>query len=284
MHVFEPDPTRYNLKITDSHCHLQRIKEQSPALLQLVLDTAHKHDIQLFDIGIAPSDWEIRQKDFSHYPFIYQSVGLHPSLYGEYTQHMLIEQLEPLAPHAIAIGETGLDWYRMYAPKAQQYALFETQVTLAKKYKKPLIIHARDCIDEVLDIIQSHQLSFDNKSIGIMHCFSGNVTQAKRSIDLGLMVSFSANISYSSTYDIQQAVSAVPKQYILAETDSPYILHKSLSKLLSKKSKQEKKRYETLNSPLYLPFLYDTIASLYNMPLVDLANLLRDNFNCFINR
>lgn len=277
------------IPITDSHCHLLLMHKQDSTKVDETLSMSNLN-LQILDVGIVPNDWTIRQKLCKNAPFILHTAGLHPSYCADYNPNKLLDELEPLVKLSVAVGETGLDWYHMYAPKSNQIELFEIQIFLARKYKKPLVIHARESIDDILNILEtkyatgtasnSSYSSFSSmkEKIGIMHCFSGNIEQAKRSLDLGLYISFGANISYNSAQNLREVANFIPNKYLLAETDAPFLLHREIQKL-----HKNKKRHNRVNSPLYLPYLINTLAEIRNTSIEEIATITRNNFNTLLH-
>lgn len=281
-HILEHTLPHTNIPFTDTHCHLSLLHAQSPQLFSEVLEAQKTEDLFLLDIGINPKDLEQRQLLCKQFKHIYHTIGMHPCESPNYTPNTLQDILEPAIPSSIAIGEIGLDWYRMYAEKTQQTSLFRLQVSLAKQYHKPIIIHARDSLDDILDIVEEMQLHHSNPdNIGIMHCFSGNKAQAKRCLDMGFMISFAANISYTSSLEMREAALYVPDSALLTETDSPYLLHKAVQKIIKKNKKRSneksKKKYSRENSPLYLFYLLQTLASIRNDTIEHIALIARKN-------
>lgn len=269
--------------LSDSHCHLNLIYEQDNKIIEYIRKDAL--DIAILDVGISPSDWTKRQNLFKAMGQVYFSAGLHPCHTKDYSTNQLIDELEPIVPHANAVGETGLDWYRMYAPKHIQYACFEVQISLAKKYCKPLIIHSRESIDDILDMIEQAKITSSAGAIGVMHCFSGTKAQAIRSLDLGLYISFAANCSYNSAVEIREVAAMVPSDRLLTETDAPFLLHNTVRKIISKqKNPKQNIKYHRTNTPLYLPFLCQTLAKCRKSSVYDIAMLTRANFNTFLKQ
>ncbi|HET8667370.1 MAG TPA: TatD family hydrolase, partial [Terriglobales bacterium] len=133
------------------------------------------------------------------------------------------------ARHArvIAWGEIGLDYWYDLSPREEQRRVFLAQLELAKAAKKPVIIHCRssqnswDAWDECLQLLAEHWRSTGLG--GIMHCFSGTMTHAKKALSLGFMLSFAGNITFPKADNIREAAAKAPMDRILIETDSPYL-------------------------------------------------------------
>lgn len=153
------------------------------------------------------------------YPNIWASVGLHPHDAG----HSLTEEeLRSLAksPKVVAIGETGLDFFRDWSPADLQYKWFGFQIELAKELKKPLIIHSRSAGDECLRMLTER----DAKSVrGVFHCYSEDATFAEKLLDIGFLVSFTGTVTFKKADALRAIVKEIPLSQIMVETDGPYM-------------------------------------------------------------
>lgn len=264
--------------LADSHCHLIKVHEFDAGLVSTLEAYPQR---RILDVGIYPDDWDARLALFSSLSGIYFSAGVHPSMYGHVPRAEAKAHLERIFSQdarACAVGETGLDWHAMYAPKHAQYEYFEMQLELAARYGKPVIIHARSGADgDAIESVLERLANVGYSSGGVMHCFSGTTGQAKKCLDLGLYVSFSANISYASAEAIREAARVVPAEYLLAETDAPYLLHKKAhartGSAAHSDGQNKKGRY---NHPAYLPLTYETLASIRSCASMDIAQAVYD--------
>jgi TatD DNase family protein len=122
-------------------------------------------------------------------------------------------------PHVVAVGETGLDFYRDEATPEQQRIAFAAHIDLARKHGKPLTIHTRESMDAALD-----QLAEDGAEPPfIFHCWSGTTAQMKIALDLGAYISFAGNVSFKNAESLREAARLVPEDRLLVETDSPFL-------------------------------------------------------------
>jgi TatD DNase family protein len=155
---------------------------------------------------------------------IFASVGIHPV--DDREARFVEEEFEKLAAHpkTVAIGECGLDYYRVDtgdgSEKSRQKKLFTQQIEFALKHGKPLMIHARDAYDELIEILTAYKRQNPNLK-GNTHFFSGNLLQAKKLVDLEFTLSFAGPITFSSDYN--EVIRSVPLSSILSETDSPFV-------------------------------------------------------------
>jgi TatD DNase family protein len=148
---------------------------------------------------------------------VYASLGIHPHEAGSATQAD-VDELRALLRHpkAVAVGETGLDYFRDYAPRGAQRWLFEAQLELADQSGKPVVIHTRAADDDTLELLAAHEGAV------VLHCFSSPPLLGKAS-SRGWYVSFAGNVTYKNAYDLRSAARAVRADRLLAETDSPYL-------------------------------------------------------------
>jgi TatD DNase family protein len=148
---------------------------------------------------------------------VYAALGIHPHQAGGEEAGRLDELRDLLSsPHAVAVGETGLDHYRDYAPRDRQRELFEAQLALAADLGKPVVIHNRGADAETLATLDP----FDGTVV--LHCFS-SPGLFDPALDRGWYVSFAGNVTYKNAYDLRAAARAVEADRILVETDSPYL-------------------------------------------------------------
>ena len=148
---------------------------------------------------------------------VFACLGIHPHEAGE-AGEADVEELRPLLEHpkAVAVGETGLDYFRDYAPRDAQRRLFELQLELARETGKPVVIHTRAADDDTVEVLVRHDGPV------VLHCFS-SPPLLEPARDRGWYVSFAGNVTYKNAYDLRAAARRVPADRLLAETDSPYL-------------------------------------------------------------
>ncbi|HSW36451.1 MAG TPA: TatD family hydrolase, partial [Candidatus Limnocylindrales bacterium] len=178
------------------------------------------------------------------YPQIRASVGIHPHDAGKVTANW-IDELESMAKAntVLAIGETGLDFYRNLSPKKVQESIFREQLRLACRTDKPVIIHSRDAHAETLQILKEEVLPAVK---GVMHCFSGDRRWAHAFLDLGFYLSVAGPATYPRSHELRDLLQEIPVDRLLLETDSPY---------LSPQVYRSKR-----NEPAYIKFIYEQVA------------------------
>ncbi len=153
------------------------------------------------------------------------AVGVHPNAEGGFTgDHMsgLNELL--LDENVIAVGETGLDFYREHVSVDDQKDRFRKHIELSITHEKPLVIHSRSAMTETIDVLREYSV---DAWTGIMHCFSGTADDAAILCDMGFMISFAGNVTFPKADDLRQALQAVPLDRLLLETDSPFLAPQS---------------------------------------------------------
>jgi TatD DNase family protein len=153
------------------------------------------------------------------YPFIWATVGVHPH---DAEERFDPQQLHRLAEHpkVVAIGETGLDFFKSLASPARQYEAFKLQIEIARDVKKPLVIHSRNAAQECLQLLQegnAHEVG------GVFHCYAENAAFAARLWSIGFYVSFPGILTFKKADDMRAICAEIPLEQILIETDSPYM-------------------------------------------------------------
>ncbi|MEW5904208.1 MAG: TatD family hydrolase [Pseudomonadota bacterium] len=203
----------------DSHCHLNfpGLKEELPSLLANMAHNQVTHALCVsVDLVSFPEVLALAEQHDN----LYASVGVHPDyeLEVEPTQ----DELERLAQHprVIAIGETGLDYFRLTGDLEWQRERFRTHIRAARAVHKPLIIHTRAAAADTLRLMTEERSS---EVGGIMHCFTEDLDVARAAIDLGFHISFSGILTFKNAAAIREVARNIPLGRILIETDAPYL-------------------------------------------------------------
>jgi len=193
------------------------------------------------------------------YPFVYASIGVHPHAAKTMTDESVLE-LEALLsnPKAMAVGEIGLDYYYDYSPRDIQKSRFREQLELARKVKKPVIIHEREALRDTLDIIEDYR-----DLTGVFHCFSESWETAKIILDMGWYLSFTGVVTYKNARRALEVLEKMPGDRMMLETDCPYMSPEPLR--------------GRLNSSLNLPYIAAKIAETRGMTTEDVAALTMEN-------
>lgn len=213
------------MELVDSHTHLDF--PEFDADREEVIKRAWGADIRLIvnvgtDVGSSRESISLAER----YPFIYASVGLHPHD-ASYLDEETGQALRELASHpkVVAIGETGLDYYRNLSPKDAQRKAFTFHLELARELNKPLIIHSREAHQETLNFLKDFARNPGNllPPYGVMHCFSGSLEMAEEAVSLGFLISVAGPLTFQNARKLPVIVREIPLDYLLIETDCPYL-------------------------------------------------------------
>jgi TatD DNase family protein len=199
------------------------------------------------------------------YPHVYASVGVHPD-YAD-TPEPSVEQLVQLAdnPRIVAIGETGLDYFRLTGDLEWQRERFRVHIRASRATGKPLIIHTRAASDDTIRIMREEGAGTNAGGAGgVMHCFTESLEVAQAAIEMGFYISFSGIVTFKSAKDLQAVARVVPLENMLIETDSPYLApvpHRG-----------------KMNEPGLVKHVAEFIADLKGTSVTQVAQQTSDNF------
>jgi len=213
----------------DSHCHLDGPRFDPDR--DQVVDRAREAGVaNILSIGTGdgPGTLDCAIRIAERHSFIYASIGIHPHE-AKLAKESDFLELEQLANHpkAIAWGEIGLDYYYDHSPREIQQNVFVRQMELSRAVELPIVIHCRPTGDsenaweDCLSLIEQHWSP--SGFGGILHCFTGTWTHAKRALDMGFMISFAGNVSFPKAEQIRHSATQVPLERMLIETDAPYL-------------------------------------------------------------
>ena len=248
----------------DSHCHINfpEFSERLPALFAKMAENQVSHALCVsVELDKFP---EIRAMAEA-YPQVYASVGVHPDY--EETAEPTVEQLVELSQHpkVIAIGETGLDYFRLKGDLEWQRERFRIHIRASRASAKPLIIHTRAASDDTLRILEEEKASVHaGGAAGVMHCFTESLPVAKASMDMGFYISFSGIVTFKNAKDLQEVARHVPLERMLIETDSPYLAPVPM-------------RGKT-NEPGFVKHVAEYLADLKGVSVDELARITSTNF------
>ena len=260
--------------IFDSHCHLLLIKEKGKKIDSIISNAINNNINYLLDVSVGLGDFFKRLSNIKtikekYKISIYMSAGIPPYFADkrEKDDTSILYKQATTDKSVVAIGEIGLDYYYNYGTHKLQKDLLVEQINVANKLKLPIIIHTRDADRDLIEILKIH----NPKVGGVIHCFSSNYTTAKTLIDLGFYISFSGNLTYKKSYEIQDAARKLPDNRILIETDSPYLA--------------PQKYRGKINEPAYIVETAAYLAKLRNNSFENIYNLTTENtkklFNIF---
>jgi TatD DNase family protein len=202
--------------VIDSHTHLDLCEDPDSELVERAVAAGVK---KMLTVGSDGSTCRAALAAAEAFPQVWAAIGRHPN-YAKGFDDADLAELRALAEHprCLAIGETGLDFYRDYAPSEDQERAFAAQIELARETGKPLVIHSRAAEAETLE-----QLAREGDGVQvIMHCFS-MPTRVDECLQRGYAISFAGNVTYKNAADLAQAAKRVPDERLLVETDAPYL-------------------------------------------------------------
>lgn len=204
------------MKLVDTHCHLDNNRYSED--LEEILDTVQKKMEFCVNIGCDLESSKRSIELAENNSNIYATVGIHPIDILEFSEETKIK-IEELASNkkVVAIGEIGLDYYHMSAPKELQILGFEKQLEIAKKLNKPVVIHSRDAISDTVEILNRYK-----EIKGVIHCYSGSLETAKTLIDR-FYIGISGTVTFKNAKKLIEVVKEIPLERIVIETDSPYL-------------------------------------------------------------
>jgi len=248
--------------LVDSHCHLHLLDLiPDNGKLQPVIERAQANGVHyLLNVSVNLSDFPAVLQIAESYPCVGTSVGLHPNDKEDRADEDRLIKLAQ-SEKVIAIGETGLDYFRCTGDLEWQRSRFRAHIRAAKSLKKPLIIHTREAKQDTLQIMREEGA---DQVGGVMHCFSEDWNIAKQALDMNFYISFSGIVTFKNATVTQEVAKLLPMDRLLIETDSPYLApnpHRGKP-----------------NEPAYVRHTAEYIAGLRNMPLAEFADITTDNF------
>lgn len=206
--------------LIDTHAHLQdkEFKKDLPEVLQRAREAGLEKIICIgYDYETSVEAVELARR----YSQVHAVVGVHPHD-AKTLSGVVLQKLYTLArdPQVVAIGETGLDFYRNLSSREEQSKAFVAQIKLAQELYKPIVIHDRDAHQEVLDIIKQEKAG---RNEGIMHCYSGHLPLALELMKEGFFISFAGPLTFKNSKNTQEVAAKIAMDRILIETDCPYL-------------------------------------------------------------
>lgn len=248
----------------DSHCHLDRIdlKPYQNDFGLFMKEVENSKIDHMLCIGIDLESYPAMLELVSSYENISLSVGVHPNVTEG--REPTIEELVKLAHNekVIAIGETGLDYFRSEGDLEWQHRRFRNHIQVAKELNKPLIIHTREAGHDSLDVLAQEGAE---QVGGIIHCFTEDWAYADKALELGFYISFSGIVTFKNAEQIKDVARKVPADRFLIETDSPYLAPVPF---------RGKPNY-----PTYVPYVAEHLAELRNTSVAEIARQSSANFN-----
>ena len=246
--------------LVDSHCHLDF--PDLAADLDSVMALMQKNQVaQALCVSVTLEDFPKVRAIAEKYPHVFASVGVHPDYEGVSEASPAI--LAALADHpkVVAIGETGLDYFRLKGDLEWQRERFRNHIRAARLCRKPLIIHTREAAQDTIRIMREERA---DQAGGVMHCFTESWAVAEAALDLGFYISFSGIVTFKNATALKEVARKVPLERMLIETDSPYLApvpHRGKT-----------------NQPGFVIHVAEEIAKLRDVPFDQVAAMTTNNF------
>jgi TatD DNase family protein len=246
--------------LVDSHCHLDfdEFRDRIPEVLAAMAEAGVTHALC---ISVTLTEFPRVLALAEAHDNLFATVGIHPD-YPD-AAPVAIDELVGLAAHPkiLAIGETGLDYYRLTGDLEWQRERFRTHIRAARACRKPLVVHTRSAADDTLRIMREEGAA---EVGGVMHCFTESLGVARAAVEMNFLISFSGIVTFKSAGSLREVAKAIPLDRILVETDSPYLApvpHRG-----------------KLNQPAYVRFVAEEVARLRGIEFDRLAGATTANF------
>jgi len=254
----DSEPASPVLMDTHVHLNLKTYRKDRPEVIARARDAGVAFMVNVgFDLKTSRASIELAEE----HEFVRASVGLHPHSASELDDDLLA-QLSELASHpkVVALGETGLDYYRDLSPRDDQKRAFRRQIGLARELQLPLIVHSRDALEDTATILDDEGAS---EVGGVMHCFPGDVAYAERVMELGFHVGIGGPVTYSARGRLARVAEAIPLNRLLLETDAPWLTPEP--------------HRGGRNEPSYVALVAERVAEIRGMSVEDLARATTGN-------
>lgn len=228
-----------------------------------VLEAAREHGVgHMLCVSVEEGDYAVLKQLAAAHHCLSASIGIHPN--AETAAEVRVPDLvrEADDPRVVAIGETGLDYFRSQGDLAWQRERFRTHIRAAREIGKPVIIHCREARDDVLRILQEENAA---EVGGVMHCFVEDLDTARRAMDLNFLISFSGIVTFKNAGGLKEVARILPLDAMLVETDSPYLAP------MPYRGKP--------NQPAWVHYVAEHIAELRDITLEEVAEATTANFN-----
>lgn len=242
---------------TDSHSHIFKKYFED---INSILEKSKKNGItKIINNGTdLESNLEVIKLSKTYPGIIYPAVGFHPECLDSFKKEQL-DVIEKNIDSIIAIGEIGLDYHYEGYNKEKQIDLFETQLKLAEKFEKPVIVHTRDSLEDTIAILKKYP-----KVHGVVHCFTGSLETANIFIKLGYKLGFGGVTTFKNA-KIKEVIKKIPENAIILETDAPYLSPEPLR--------------GTVNEPANVRIIAEFIAKEKGISLEELSKITEKNIS-----
>ena len=251
------------MQFFDTHAHIGLIYDDPIEQLRVIQQARQADVTRIISINNSLLDFKKVYPNIKAIPGIYHAVGVAPSEVMQPGKDWIQTIEESLKlPNVVAVGETGLDYYKQFGNQRLQMEMFITQLDIAQKHNLPVIIHNREAGKDLFEVLKERIPSAG----AILHCYSEDAKYAKKCLDAGLDVyfSFAGNLTYRNARNLHETVLNIPLERILLETESPFMIPAEY---------RERKR----TMPAYLPSTAHFLAEMLEIPIEDLSTQLWKN-------
>lgn len=249
------------MKLFDTHAHIGLIYDDPVEQLRVIQQAKKAGVVRIISINNSLMDFPKVYNNLKSVAGIYHAVGVAPSEVtnpGPDWINTIEKYLE--LPNVVAVGETGLDYFKQFGDKRSQIELFITQLEIAQKHNLPVIIHNREAGKDLYDVLTERLPDAG----AILHCYSENAEYAKKCLDKNIWFSFAGNLTYRNARNLHETVLNIPVDRILIETESPFMIPAEY---------RDKKR----TMPGYLPSTAKFLAEMLDMDVEVLSQQLWKN-------
>lgn len=244
------------MKLVDTHCHLdnEKFDEDRLEVIERIKENLEFCVNIGYDLVSSKKSLELAKE----YDFIYAVIGVHPIDIAEYSEEVE-KELELLGknPKVVAIGEIGLDYHWMTEPKEVQQERFKSQLELAERLNKPVVIHTRDAMEDTVNILKEYP-----NITGVIHCYPGSLETAKQLVDR-FYLGIGGTLTFKNSKKAVEVVKDIPLDRIVIETDCPYLTPEPF----------RGKR----NEPLYVEYVAKKIAEIKEISVEDVIKITTEN-------
>jgi len=251
--------------LVDSHCHIDfpDLAADVPGVLERMRANGVQHALC---VSVTWEDYPRVLKLALDHACISASIGVHPDTQGGYDPAVADLVREGAAERIVAVGETGLDYFRATGNLDWQRNRFRNHIRAARELHKPLIIHCREAAPDLLQILREEKAA---EVGGVMHCFTESWDVAAAAMDMSFMISFSGIVTFKNAAALREVAKRVPSDRLLVETDSPYLAPVPY-------------RGKT-NEPAYVRHVAEAVARVQDRSLVEIARTTTSNFGRLFN-
>lgn len=240
----------------DTHCHLYKEYYNN---IDDVINDSIKNRVTRFIINGCDMESNKEALELAHkYKEVYAAIGFHPTELDDFKEEYFNWVEEHINDNkVVAIGEIGLDYHYDNNDRDKEIYVFKKQLDIAKKYNKPIIVHTRDAIGDTYNVLKKYKLR------GSIHSYSGSVEMAKEFIKLGYMIGIGGVVTFKNAKNIKEVVKNIPLEYILLETDSPYLTPEPFR--------------GAKNTPKNIPIIAKCISEIKGMEDIDIMKVTTEN-------